>query len=284
MLELPFFRISGASKQLHLFRTGSPHNPKGRELLWNRSAELEKLRRLTLGDRTETEALASVGSDLPLELRLWGAEIASLAALRKEPPYERLERLVLLRSETAETERVASLLTHLVRERFGWECEVRTIPGLSDLRPGVFRTIGLRELVRTLAETVRTYGIQACVFDATAGFKAQVGFMILMGQLLGIPVVYRFETFAEVIEFPPLPVSLDWALLERFRDALQREVLTAEEFLQLFGPRLSEGNPDLDRLRSAWLQDPEDHTYRISAFGLLLREAMVARPAEPGAH
>lgn len=39
---------------------------------------------------------------------------------------------------------------------------------------------------------------------------------VLFGQSLGIPVFYKHESFGEIIDFPPMPVSLDYTLIGNY--------------------------------------------------------------------
>ena len=43
---------------------------------------------------------------------------------------------------------------------------------------------------------------------------------MLIGQALDIPVYYKHERFSEIIDFPPLPISLDYDILGRNSDIL----------------------------------------------------------------
>ncbi|MEA2059529.1 MAG: hypothetical protein U9P10_03190 [Thermodesulfobacteriota bacterium] len=63
--------------------------------------------------------------------------------------------------------------------------------------------------MRIIGEIVRAYGSEQILINATGGYKAQISFAGMIGQALDIPVCYMFERFAEVIELPPQPVSLD---------------------------------------------------------------------------
>jgi CRISPR/Cas system-associated protein Csm6 len=87
--------------------------------------------------------------------------------------------------------------------------QTEVIQGLSDASPHVFRTEGLRNLVRSIAGVVRRHGAQVTLINATGGYKAQISFAGMIGQTLEIPVCYLFEGFSDVITLPPQPIALD---------------------------------------------------------------------------
>ncbi|HPC82479.1 MAG TPA: putative CRISPR-associated protein [Thermoanaerobaculaceae bacterium] len=174
--------------------------------------------------------------------RLLGAEVGSFVALRAESAYAAVREIVLLYSDTSQGEAAALILRALMSRRFGIVAEVRRIPSLQDANPSQFKVAGLRNLVRELASQVARRGSDAVVIDATGGYKAQVAMAVLFGQAYGIPVVYRFERFAEIIEFPPMPFSFDLGTVETIHDLLELEVISPEALERRLGRPLTEAN------------------------------------------
>lgn len=54
--------------------------------------------------------------------------------------------------------------------------------------------------------------------DATGGYKAQIAIAVMFGQALGVDVIYKHESFGNIIDFPPMPVSLDFHYFELYND------------------------------------------------------------------
>jgi hypothetical protein len=79
---------------------------------------------------------------------------------------------------------------------------------------------GLRNLVRVVGSFIQRFGSDTIAIDATGGYKAQIAVAVLIGQALDIPVYYKHERFSEIIDFPPLPISLDYDILGRNSDIL----------------------------------------------------------------
>lgn len=141
------------------------------------------------------------------------AEINSIAGILHQGLLAERFYLYLLASDTPEGEFVGRALQAYFQESMGFmkfeQTEMRAIDGLSHESPDRFRSEGLRNLVREIAEIVRRHHESHVLINATGGYKAQISFAGLIGQALEIPVCYLFEKFSEVIVLPPQPVSLD---------------------------------------------------------------------------
>jgi len=167
--------------------------------------------------------------------KLLGAEINSIHSILKKGLLEP-EGLFLCISETPEGERTGRILQRYYRDLFE-RVELVPIKGLQAEDPKRFRNQGLRNLVKTVADIVkreREHGREVAI-NATGGFKAQISFAGLIGQLLNVPVYYMFETFQEVIELPPLPVDFSfdyWLSHFDLLERLSRDLLPEEEVPQ----------------------------------------------------
>ena len=152
--------------------------------------------------------------------RLCGAEINSIADLRALRLVTADARLHFCASDTPKGQRAGAILAAYYRQE-GADCTVHTIEGLRDDDTKLFKTVGLRNLARSLGERVRQAGgAQFVAINATGGFKAQIAVAVLIGQALGVAVHYKFELFPEIIQFPPMPISFDFEMLGRFADYL----------------------------------------------------------------
>lgn len=163
---------------------------------------------------------------LPPEHRECGAEINSIASMVRGGWLPERTRLLLLVSDTPDGRDTGEILTAYFHSPacpvgFGNTAAV-TVAGLQDSDPRAFRNKGLRELVRIIGDAARRYGANRMAINATGGYKAQISFAGLIGQSLGMPVYYLFEAFSEVIDLPPQPVALDFALWLEHYDLLSR--------------------------------------------------------------
>ena len=154
-------------------------------------------------------------ADLNPSDRMTGAEINSIASILDKKILDERAYLYLLVSDTEDGEFIGNVLKgYFERKQNPLAFEkviVRRITGLMDESPKRFRSEGLRNLVREIAQIVRTHDSSSILINATGGYKAQISFAGMIGQALEIPVCYLFERFSEVIELPPQPISLDMA-------------------------------------------------------------------------
>lgn len=145
--------------------------------------------------------------------RLTGAEINSITSIIKKGLLSNRAHLYLLVSDTEDGALIGNILKAYY-ERHQNTCgfehvQSSVIKRLSDQSPHRFKTEGLRNLVKAIAEIVRKHGAESVLINATGGYKAQISFAGMIGQALEIPVCYLFEKFSEVIELPPQPISMD---------------------------------------------------------------------------
>lgn len=222
------------------WRAALPH-PEARERLGEADEILEQLRRA--GERGAWERAGELLALLPPDLPQWGAEAATLRALRHEPEMRNLERVVLLTSDTPEGRSAAEILQSALA---GWErlpVTTRVIADLDHTSPTRFKVEGLRNLVSALAQVTREVRPHQPVFVVSGGFKAQVAITTVVGQALGVSVAYRFEQFPDTMWLPPLPVRLDMGVVAPVADLLRQGTVTEEELRQRLGAPLTEANP-----------------------------------------
>ncbi len=145
--------------------------------------------------------------------RIAGAEINSISSILKKKFIQNRLYLYLLVSDTKDGDLIGNILKAYYERRqnssYFDQVQCITIEGLTDESPHRFRTEGLRNLVKAIAEIVRRHGSESVLINATGGYKAQISFAGMIGQALEIPVCYLFERFSEVIELPPQPISID---------------------------------------------------------------------------
>ena len=173
------------------------------------------------------------------ENRTCGAEINTIEESRKKKWLD-LKRLIFLVSDTEPGRNTGKVLKSYFKGRKDLgleEVEYREIEKLQDSKPVAFKTHGLRNLVREIGNIVQQHGKDQVAIDATGGYKAQIAIAVLVGQALDIPVYYKHERFSEIIDFPPLPISLDYDILGRNSDILtdfeRGDVYTRDELREL---------------------------------------------------
>ncbi len=199
--------------------------------------------------------------------RLAGAEINTIEESLKKK-WLKIENLIFLISDTKLGENTGKVLKHYYENRTDIKLKneviVRPIEKLQDPSPNEFKTKGLRNLVRIIGEYLERFKPENCAIDATGGYKAQIAIAVLIGQALDIPVYYKHERFNEIIDFPRLPVSLDYDLLGR-----NAHILTLFEK----GEDLSSADlGDFDERIKVFLNEIEvdgEYLYTLNAIGQL---------------
>jgi putative CRISPR-associated protein (TIGR02619 family) len=211
-----------------------------------------------------------------------GAEINSLASLFKmediagkqlTPPYH----LAFLISDTEEGRWIGEVLKHYAesgnRQVEIGGVEVVTVEGLQPEDPRLFANVGLRNLVKEACRLLQNKQGMTRVINATGGFKAQISFAGLIGQTVGVPVVYMFETFDYCIQMPPMPVDFNrdiWLAHYDIFTAGGITTATEHEF----------ENEVEESLRPLFLHetDGEQHMYTLSPILELMHQGFLNRP------
>ncbi|GAB4330549.1 MAG: hypothetical protein OHK0038_04890 [Flammeovirgaceae bacterium] len=176
--------------------------------------------------------------------RTCGAEINTIEEAKKKKWLE-LNNLILLVSDTEAGKNTGYVLKKYFESRDDLklqEVEFKVIEQLQDVEPKNFKIHGLRNLVRVIGDFIQRFGNETVAIDATGGYKAQIAVAVLIGQALDIPVYYKHERFSEIIDFPPLPISLDYDILGRNSDILtdfERGKSYAKSELDNFDEKLS---------------------------------------------
>lgn len=166
-------------------------------------------------DQQNWPQFARALADIPPDSRWCGAEINTVYdSLNKN--WLDLQKLVFFVSDTDKGRNTGEVLKTYFRNKRDFpvsEVEVKPVQDLQDHTPKLFKTRGLRNLVRALGDYIQRNGNKEVAIDATGGYKAQIAIAVLIGQALNIPVYYKHELFSEIIDFPPLPVSMDFDIL-----------------------------------------------------------------------
>jgi putative CRISPR-associated protein (TIGR02619 family) len=155
-----------------------------------------------------------------------GAEYDNLVRYCREDGVLDRRILHLVCSDTEAGEGIARILEACFRGDFQ-KVGTERCSGLRDDDPKAFASRGLRSLVNTMVRWVqrlRKDGYTPAI-DATGGYKPQIAYAALVGQVMQVPVFYRYQEFARIIQLQPLPVAVDpevwfehFAFLERLRE------------------------------------------------------------------
>ncbi len=176
--------------------------------------------------------------------RLCGAEINTVTELQSSGSYV-LQKIVFLVSDSEEGTLSGQILEEYFsnhRDFSGIAIKHDVISGLQDGDPKRFKTKGLPNLVRKIGDHIRAVGGPEIVaIDATGGYKAQIAIAVLVGQALDLPVFYKHERFDSIIDFPPMPISLDFSVLAENAHllvSLEREGTLTSDEISGIGPKL----------------------------------------------
>ena len=156
-------------------------------------------------------------------------------------------------------------------------CDV--IEGLVPDDPKRFARIGLRNLVKRTSHHLQQHPEGRRCINATGGFKAQISFAGLIGQTLGVPVLYAFEAFDCCVELPPMPVDFDrnlWLSHYGLFHLLSREHLATGDAL-----RIDHVDPRLRKLLD-WEEIDGLRCYSLSPMLELMHQGFLSRwPVQP---
>lgn len=198
--------------------------------------------------RSNYSVLGRALFELDGQNRTCGAEINSIDSMFRLEQINQETKLFFLHSDTDFGRDIAQVLSSY----YGKRSESRQIDGLQDANPREFRTKGLRNLAKQMCKILIDNKYAKCGINATGGYKAQIAVATILGQALGVPVYYKHEYFDDVIEFPPMPVALDYELwmrtsgllfdLSRTSDCIPqedyREILDGDERVESFIERV----------------------------------------------
>ncbi len=209
---------------------------------------------------------------LDIDDRRCGAEITSTWSLLRSKDDTHREKLVLFTSDTDDGRLVGAVLkSYFMNQR----CKIKfdsvealAVKDLNDSDRERFKTHGLRALVRMMTESVkkaRNLGNDIMI-NATGGYKAQIAYATLLGQLLKVPVYYQFERFAEIIEMPIMPVAFDLSLYLLNSDLFNE---MEDDYISASDPRLIQAPAALEPMFHR-----ENDKVILTALGSLYVESM----------
>ncbi len=170
--------------------------------------------------------------------RICGAEINSAFSLINKNIINP-DIFYLMTSDTKEGILSGEIVKKYFETTLGFKKgELIKIEGLNSEKPKEFEKKGLRNLVSEISKIISKTNISDVIMAPIGGFKAQIFMTGLIGQVFGIKTYYMFESFDEVIEILPLPISFDYEYFSRnidFFDIMNsREELIEEKEIKSF--------------------------------------------------
>ena len=192
------------------------------------------------------------------------------------------DRAILLHTDTPDGQICAEEIQKMLSDDLGLHSELEQVRGLQVTDAAKFRREGVQNLFAILEKWCRPSldsQDHSIFLNINGGFKSVVPYLTLFGQLHLLPVIYLFERSDQLITLPPVPIQYDYERLSRAREALlalvKQGVMPKRDFLNLI--------PSLAHHERDWyesLLEVEDDQATLSAFGLLLTEALKRDRAE----
>jgi len=186
------------------------------------------------------------------------------------------DRVILLSSETDEGIICAEEVRRLLMEHLHVDVECRRIEGLQATDATRFRRFGVQNLFAELDRHCgpsRSGGADSAILNVTGGFKSAVPYVTLYGLLHQVPVVYIFERSDRLFTLPQAPVRFDYERLAPAANAIASLYSETDMPREEFFKRIP-GIPYHERAIYEPLLDAENGRVMLSAFGLLLHEAL----------
>jgi len=202
--------------------------------------------------------------------KICGAEINSTYSIVKQKFLHDNYDMYLLVSDTQDGRKTGEIL----KDYFGNEKSpikfinvyVKEISGLTGEERFEFKNKGLKEIANTLVD-LSSQSPDITIINATGGYKAQISFATLIGQILKIPVYYMFEQFNEIIELPPMPVSFDYSFWMKNYDLLEAlyNLEATEEMVNKADPQL--------KVLFDLSKDKKEKIYGLSPMGVIFHKS-----------
>jgi len=119
------------------------------------------------------------------------AEISSINSIINEGFLDQTKDLFLLLSDTEEGILIGKILGEYYKNVFIYVHLVQ-IEGLNSDNEVQFKENGLKNLVKAISGIInqKRQAGEECLINATGGYKAQISFVGLIGQIFKIPVYY----------------------------------------------------------------------------------------------
>ena len=206
------------------------------------------------------------------------AETNSLVRLKLD---SKKDRIALLHSETEDGKICAEEVQKIINNNLDVQSELFCLQGLQVENAERFRREGIQSLFETLERLrQRDWNLR---LNVTGGFKSVVPYMTLYGQFHQLEVVYIFERSSQLINLPPAPINFDYERLKIAEEALRWLGKKGVGGKQGFFNKMPEASRE-DQKWCATLLEDDGESVILSAFGLILYQALQARPTKVFLH
>jgi CRISPR/Cas system-associated protein Csm6 len=143
------------------------------------------------------------------------AEKVSIAKIKKE--FGDDLKIILIVSDT----KISKFLGEEIFKEYFENCEIECIEGLQIEDKEKFEKDGLHNFVEFFKELKP----KDTIFNITAGYKAFIPYLTIIGQLHNIPIRYIFEDSQELISIPQLPIGFDDKIADLYLPYLNNFIL-----------------------------------------------------------
>ena len=143
------------------------------------------------------------------------AEKVSIAKIKNE--FGDDLKIILIVSDT----QISKFLGEEIFKEYFENCEIKCIEGLQIEDKEKFEKDGLHNFVKFFKELKP----KDIIFNITAGYKAFIPYLTIIGQLYNIPIRYIFEDSQELISIPQLPIGFDDKIADLYLPYLNNFIL-----------------------------------------------------------
>jgi putative CRISPR-associated protein (TIGR02619 family) len=150
----------------------------------------------------------SVGQSLFESLKTKKIKAAETDSIAKLNPDKQYDYLYLVSSDTDRGIKCADVLANYYTDEGYMYVEKRVIRNVGRSLDD-FQNYGMMNLFEEFSKIVEDHANAKIIINATGGFKAMTSYATFFGITHGYEVVYLFEEYRDILEFPPLPVSID---------------------------------------------------------------------------
>jgi len=165
----------------------------------------------------EKDDLDSIENNLEVYLKDYSNSCAERKSIEAIKRVENDIKIILIISET----QISKYLGKIFKNYFGENCEIKEIEGLQIDDKERFENKGLHNFI----EFFKTLDKKNLIFNITAGYKAFIPYLTIIGQIYSIPIKYIFENSDSLISIPELPTGFDDEVADLYLPYLYKDGL-----------------------------------------------------------
>lgn len=237
---------------------------------------------------SERAILEYLSNQDPFDIKS-GAEVNTIAQILNlghrgvYPELKQIDRIVFIVSDTPSGQLFGNVLSQHFNSSFSIQpignpiksADFKIAVGLDPEDSLRFVTDGLSSVINIICDVWENERIDSrgIAIDATGGFKAQIAIATLLGQLLGVPVLYKYERFNRVERLIPFPIAFNV-------EAWQRHALDLEKLYKSGGLDAAELPDWFDAANSALgplletIKEGDTHHVSLSITGRVFHSAL----------